>query len=437
MQQSSSQTQPVSSALFAPSYYYPKTIPVYSPFNIEDELHFSFPKYFEDSSATKMPVDDNILSSSQSESLFERVIDHQYSEASLLNSFVGKSNSPTFAQKVATRTDRRPLTKEERMEFYNFLDGVLGPANGVQENVGTYKAYMAEQSRLYFERLLPDSQQHMRKVQAQTYVRSQNLYQSEVAPEGSVNFRKWLASDNFGDSSWGIQQNSSHHYSPDGTRHSVTNPTIYKYLSEDSDRMSSGGITSCAPSSYYPEDASGFGGTLDDLFPDWPQNTFSEDAIIGSPVVRSNLLGYGRTNRSEHVTRRQEAPISPTLLDLDSQQTSPDIGFSPLVQTPDIIHQQFTQRKNNDFIHQSPSLTLQNTAYQGDPGLQDLLALDPHLLLLYGIGLKDAEFKDTSTRFDTSSLPISSDTTRSSIEIAKITPRRVNRLRTTSAGGGI
>ena len=47
----------------------------------------------------------------------------------------------------------RPLSKEQRMAMYNSLDAILGPACGIQESVGTYRKYMEEQSRLYYDRL--------------------------------------------------------------------------------------------------------------------------------------------------------------------------------------------------------------------------------------------------------------------------------------------
>lgn len=46
------------------------------------------------------------------------------------------------------------LKEVEREEHYDWLSGLLGPAMGIQENVGTYRSYMECQRRVYLERLL-------------------------------------------------------------------------------------------------------------------------------------------------------------------------------------------------------------------------------------------------------------------------------------------
>ncbi|EED80221.1 predicted protein [Postia placenta Mad-698-R] len=47
------------------------------------------------------------------------------------------------------------LSEAERQAVYNGLSHALGPASGIQESVGTYKAFMMEQRQLYYERLIP------------------------------------------------------------------------------------------------------------------------------------------------------------------------------------------------------------------------------------------------------------------------------------------
>ncbi|KAI0375487.1 hypothetical protein BV20DRAFT_960657 [Pilatotrama ljubarskyi] len=47
------------------------------------------------------------------------------------------------------------LGQREREKCYDTLSRVLGPADGIQECVGTYKAYMARQLEIYYEDFLP------------------------------------------------------------------------------------------------------------------------------------------------------------------------------------------------------------------------------------------------------------------------------------------
>ncbi|KAI0718905.1 hypothetical protein C8T65DRAFT_68318 [Cerioporus squamosus] len=47
------------------------------------------------------------------------------------------------------------LDQTQRLSYYDTLSRVLGPATGVQENIGTYGAYMAKQAEIYYEQLLP------------------------------------------------------------------------------------------------------------------------------------------------------------------------------------------------------------------------------------------------------------------------------------------
>ncbi|RPD82139.1 hypothetical protein L226DRAFT_564747 [Lentinus tigrinus ALCF2SS1-7] len=47
------------------------------------------------------------------------------------------------------------LDQSQRLTYYGTLSRVLGPAAGVQECIGTYGAYMAKQTEIYYEQLLP------------------------------------------------------------------------------------------------------------------------------------------------------------------------------------------------------------------------------------------------------------------------------------------
>jgi hypothetical protein len=47
-----------------------------------------------------------------------------------------------------------PLTSQERKAHYAWLDGIIGPASGIQESMGTYKAFMEHQQEVYYDRIL-------------------------------------------------------------------------------------------------------------------------------------------------------------------------------------------------------------------------------------------------------------------------------------------
>ena len=47
-----------------------------------------------------------------------------------------------------------PLTSQERKAHYTWLDEIIGPASGIQESMGTYKAFMEHQREVYYSRLL-------------------------------------------------------------------------------------------------------------------------------------------------------------------------------------------------------------------------------------------------------------------------------------------
>ncbi|KAI0257288.1 hypothetical protein BJV78DRAFT_1161475 [Lactifluus subvellereus] len=46
-----------------------------------------------------------------------------------------------------------PLSSEERKAHYAWLDEIIGPASGIQESMGTYKAFMEHQRDVYYDRL--------------------------------------------------------------------------------------------------------------------------------------------------------------------------------------------------------------------------------------------------------------------------------------------
>lgn len=95
------------------------------------------------------------------------------------------------------------MSEGERMAFYHLVSDSIGPAQGIQECLGTYQAYMEEQSRLYFDRLFPTVRRTAYSykpimVPSATQFRSQAPAPStsSVPFEASsfdVDFRRWLS----------------------------------------------------------------------------------------------------------------------------------------------------------------------------------------------------------------------------------------------------
>ncbi|KAF7969072.1 hypothetical protein HWV62_28364 [Athelia sp. TMB] len=236
-----------------------------------------------------------------------------------------------MAQNVATcgatsRSDKAPMTQAERMEFYDFLDRVIGPAQGIQESAGTYKKYMENQSRRFFDK----SSSATHKISVRSKEKNSTLYSASQPQDSSgdfVNWRSWLGPG----SNQGILLPAP----------AITKPAAFYNFDGTFSDMALKEQT--ATSGRVPEDffisalsPAALGDTFDDLFPDL------EDSILGGDGPFESL-----SSRSE----AQENPPtpSPLLLPPDlhrSQSDSPDPESSPFVQTPASIYQQFTQVKD-------------------------------------------------------------------------------------------
>jgi hypothetical protein len=82
------------------------------------------------------------------------------------------------SEMVDTRPRALPLSSEERKAHYAWLDGIIGPASGIQESMGTYKAFMERQRDVYYDRLGQMAEQS-----------------TKVAPSRATNeFLSWLGS---------------------------------------------------------------------------------------------------------------------------------------------------------------------------------------------------------------------------------------------------
>jgi hypothetical protein len=83
-----------------------------------------------------------------------------------------------------------PLTSQERKAHYAWLDGIIGPASGIQESMGTYKAFMEHQREAYHDRLLlvaeqPRKETVRRRVKNGFMSWSRETPTSKIAAHGS------------------------------------------------------------------------------------------------------------------------------------------------------------------------------------------------------------------------------------------------------------
>lgn len=405
---------------FVPSHFFTNPLQNYFAFGSDDDIS----KMDEPSSHPFVPVFEKMIKQEQMapRSLYPSPLKPDY-------------QAP---QKTTASMDRQIMSQEERIAFYDFIDNVIGPPSGVQESVGTYKAHMAEQSRLYFERILPGSQDHMRKVRAQSSVHSQTTSQHQARSSGdTVDFRKWLVSNGSADNPLDDHRNTTSHYYPDGTL------MLENILANN--RSSASTLTSYGIEDNIPR-------TLDDLFPVTEYNWHVEDDALGSPVVRSNSSRSSMafdTWKDHVVDDDDDAVISPTLAMYSPliQQTSPDIQSSPLIQTPPSVYQQFIQYKNPhpgffyslQRAHQIPSL-------QDKPVMQHTGTRSPDFRSQdYNIE-QESQASEELARYNPHSLSVRDIVSRKLAhripsEMARKRTRssgtNVTRMRTASAGGGI
>jgi hypothetical protein len=78
--------------------------------------------------------------------------------SSMSTSTLSTSSSSSTLFSACESADPRPralpLSSQERKAHYAWLDGIIGPASGIQESIGTYKAFMEHQREVYYDRLL-------------------------------------------------------------------------------------------------------------------------------------------------------------------------------------------------------------------------------------------------------------------------------------------
>lgn len=423
LEQAYPQSQSGISTPFVPSHFFTNPSQNYFEFGVDDVV--------------SKAGDIDVIPSHPSMLVFKKMIEQEQEEPRLLYPSPEKHDRQALSQKFTMRTDRQFMSQEERIAFYDFVDNILGPPSGVQELVGTYKSYMAEQSRLFFERILPSSHDHMRKVQAQTYVRSQTTSQSQVQAQSSsdsVDFRRWLVSDSSADSSLNDQQSSASHYYSDGRYMPGVLPAKRRSsTSVFAERAPYGGENDLAC-------------TLDDLFPRLKAENLPEDEALGSPVERSrpDMSHYGSIaldNWRDYMAEDHDMAFSgspPLVTDFPAtQQTSPDIDSSPFIQTPTSVYQQFIQRKNPHVSPVHPSQAAQWAAtLQDDHDMHNQVPPSPRIRCQNdGTVLQTAEVMFTEYN------PNNYDGLYSKPDYPKIsvtrTTSRVARMRTSSAGGGI
>lgn len=238
---------------------------------------------------------------------------------------------------TATRSERLLMTQAERIEFYNFLDGVLGPAHGVQESVGTYKTYMENQARLCFERTLKNGISAKQQVNGESIEESGTLHSasqasafSSISCDSSVNWRNWLGPGSNQDMHALAKPASYYHSDSDGAYHT---------------RTLQGRATPSILSQSVPASEETFEDHLSDLE---VSNSIGDQALESLLLVNaSRCIAPSKGRTEEHPSRSSPQLLLPDLH--RSQSDSPDLESSPFIQTPTPIYQQFSQPKDFHF----------------------------------------------------------------------------------------
>ncbi|KAH9949358.1 hypothetical protein B0H21DRAFT_130489 [Amylocystis lapponica] len=118
-------------------------------------IYLSPPFLVEDTSPQPNTLVD--VGSSQVCQIFEKISDLEVfqTSCSIPSSSITSVQSEQIKSLLPLHGDEC-LPQQERTAYYECLSGVLGPATGFQESVGSYKTFMTQQTQKYYERLLPN-----------------------------------------------------------------------------------------------------------------------------------------------------------------------------------------------------------------------------------------------------------------------------------------
>ena len=169
-----------------------------------------------------------------------------------------------------------PLSRTERLAMYKFLDSNIRPACGIEESVGSYKSYMKERSRRYYERLF--------KLPGMIDTpREDGSHRLASIAQDPVDFKKWLLCIPSKNSS-NVSRSEDLPTDEKGSLLPCTPPRKPGKTSRDSWAEQSFRFA-FSPPVYKNEQ------TLDTLFPQLsPPNTLTGlNMTMGSPVARSRV----------------------------------------------------------------------------------------------------------------------------------------------------
>lgn len=122
-----------------------------APFLLSDDSCSQFLGQF--STFSSEEAEESDLSSCFSvSSLFE--LNPSVSTSTLSTSSSMSSTLSSACEIPDSRPKVLPLTSQERKAHYEWLNRIIGPASGIQESMGTYKAFMEHQREAYYDRVL-------------------------------------------------------------------------------------------------------------------------------------------------------------------------------------------------------------------------------------------------------------------------------------------
>jgi hypothetical protein len=241
-------------------------------------------------------IDDNFTSSFEDGLFFSRhsgsaedtqkaTLDFSYSAASMCHYHKADLVPPS----------EHTLSQKERLAMYKFFDDNIRPARGIEESVGSYRQYMKERSRLYFERLLGKCPDLAACPRVQTgNISKDGVNSSADIPKDSVDFRKWLLCPPGGDSythTFAVGQYVDM---------KATMTTCNTPRRPDSNSQSCiPPIQSCVGQDFNvtltPQVR--IDNTLDALFPELPPSDagFGVNNVLGSPVERPKITDLSRS----------------------------------------------------------------------------------------------------------------------------------------------
>jgi hypothetical protein len=117
------------------------------------------------------------------------------STSSSMSSTLSFSSESSVREITDVRPRVLPLSSQERKAHYAWLDGIIGPASGIQECMGTYKEFMEHQREAYYDRLLFLAEQPTKMVRraANEFISRLGNTPTSRIPAHECHRHRWLS----------------------------------------------------------------------------------------------------------------------------------------------------------------------------------------------------------------------------------------------------